>query len=366
MENPDRKEKIMEFKRIDPDISKKTVQGSPAGIYDIFNKVELGILLLDCLNREIIFSNNHYNTLVEPHAKEILDHIFNCLESKKNCVSQELTIPAGFSIGYSAYQVKEFDYLILLNDISYKKKFLESNGENHYYTKLSTVIAEISHEIGNPLTSVIMTLQVLLKNVTTWNTTELREYIRQSINELKRLSNFLKKIRDLSREVKIDKKKVPLKSAVKKLFSQNKVLLDSRNISFIDEVYENVEVVIDEDAFYQVLFNLLQNSIDCLSGTGKKAVISVSVEEVGDFFVKFNFKNNGPPIPPVMREKIFMPFFSTKDDGRGVGLDISRKLMSRMGGTIQAEVPEEDEGWGAKFALYIPIQEKNQNKQGKQ
>lgn len=67
-----------------------------------------------------------------------------------------------------------------------------------------------------------------------------------------------------------------------------------------------------------------------------------------------------------MREKIFMPFFSTKDDGRGMGLDISRKLMSRMGGTIKAEMPEEDEGWGAKFVLYIPIEEENQNKQSKQ
>jgi signal transduction histidine kinase len=368
MENPDNRAMNIEFKRIESAIVKKTGQGSPDYIYDFLNKVELGILILDCLNREIIFSNHHFNTLDETHGQEILDHIFNCLESKRNCLYQEINIPAGISIGYSTYQVTEFDYLILLTDISNKKIFLETKGENYYYNKLSTFMAEISHEIGNPLTSVIMTLQVLLKNISTWNTNEKTEYIRQSIDELKRLSEFIKKIRDLSREDKIKKKKVSLKPAVKKLFLQNKVLLDSGNISFINDVDENVEVVIDEDAFYQVLFNLLQNSIDCLSGTGKKGVISVNVEEVSDFFVKFVYRNNGPPILPVMREKIFMPFFSTKDNGRGVGLglNISRKLMSRMGGTIEAEVPEEDEGWGAKFVLHIPIEEENQNKQSKQ
>jgi signal transduction histidine kinase len=365
MENPDNRDVTMEFSRKEPGIVKKTGQGNPAGIYDIFNKVELGILMLDCLNREIIFSNNHFNTLVETHAQEILDHIFNCLESKRNCLYQEINIPPGISIGYSTYQAAEFDHLIILNDISNKKIFLETNGENHYYNKLSTFMAEVSHEIGNPLTSVIMTLQVLLKNISTWNTDEKIEYILRSIDELKRLSKFLTKIRDLSREDKIEKKKVSLKSVIKKLFLQNRVLLDSGNISFINDVDESVEVVIDEDAFYQVLFNLLQNSLDCLSGTGKKGVISVNVEEVGNFFVKFIYKNNGPPIPPVMREKIFMPFFSTKDDGRGMGLDISRKLMARMGGTIKAEIPEEDEGWGAKFVLYIPIEEENQNKQSK-
>jgi len=102
-----------------------------------------------------------------------------------------------------------------------------------------------------------------------------------------------------------------------------------------------------------VLFNLMQNSLDCLAKTGEKGVIDVRIEGVGEFFVKLVFKNNGPAIRPDILEKIFMPFFSTKEEGSGMGLNISRKLMTRMGGTIKAEVPG-DGDWGAGFVLYIP------------
>ncbi len=165
-------------------------------------------------------------------------------------------------------------------------------------------MAEISHEIGNPLTSVIMKLQVLLKNIPDWSIKEKREYIQQSINELKRLSKFLKKIRDLSRENKIERKPVLLKSIIERLISQNRALLDTKTISFINDVDETVKVNVNEDAFYQVLFNLFQNSIDSFSATVIKKVIRVNNEEVSAFFVKFIYKNNGSPIPVDILEKM--------------------------------------------------------------
>lgn len=348
----------MQFLSLEPVKHNKIDTKDRLDMVNIFDNVDLGIVMLDYERKEVVYSNNYFKLLTGSNAWEVLDHIWNCLEFKRKCSFREIETTAGISIGYSAYQVSEFDYLILVNDISNRKIFLETKGDNHYYDKLSNFTAEIAHEIGNPLTSVIITLQVLLKNISGWNEKEKGEYIGKSIDELKRLSRFLKKIRDLTKEDIIEKKKVPLKPVLERLFLQNKAILESANVSYRNDVPDDVEVVIDEDAFYQVLFNLLQNSLDCLTETDKKGVIDVGIEGVGDFFVKLTFKNNGPPICPDILEKIFMPFFSTKEDGRGLGLNISRKLMTRMGGTIRAEVPGDDD-WGAGFVLYIPNEEQN-------
>ena len=112
---------------------------------------------------------------------------------------------------------------------------------------------------------------------------------------------------------------------------------------------EGVEVLLDKEAFHQIILNLMNNSMHILS-PGQE--IKIYVDDRDELFVKFVYRNNGVPIPNELMEKIFSPLYTTKDRGGGIGLAISLKLMTRMGGTMKA-VPPED-GIGVKFLLYIP------------
>ncbi|MCP4215886.1 MAG: HAMP domain-containing histidine kinase, partial [bacterium] len=220
-----------------------------------------------------------------------------------------------------------------------------------FYDWLSGLTAELVHEIGNPLASVNTTLQVLFDCLETWDIAKQKSYVMRAINEIERLSKYLKKLREFSAsDSYIDKSTVFLKALIDEVFDQHRALVEVKKISVSRAISEDLRVFVDHDVFYQVVLNLVQNSLDILPEGGR---IWIEVEDVNDYFVKLVYCNNGPPIPKEMMERIFMPFYSTKTGGSGIGLAVSLKLMTRMGGKMQAEIPKNNEG--ARFVLYIPI-----------
>ena len=237
------------------------------------------------------------------------------------------------------------------------KNIYYSNTEaNQFYDKLNSMMSELAHEIRNIITPVSMTLQLLLRNLA--ESEKNREYIEHAIGQMDRLFDFLEGVRDFSDKNNIQKKIVFLKEMVVEVFLKNLKLLETKNIIFINEIDDSVKVVIDEGAFNQVLYNLFQNTINCLTDSGA-GMIRINVEEIDDHYVKLIYRNNGPQIPVESLEKIFLPNFSTYGEKRGLGLCISLKLMTRMGGTIRAEVPEK--GWGCRFVLLIPVSGNNKD-----
>jgi len=89
-----------------------------------------------------------------------------------------------------------------------------------------------------------------------------------------------------------------------------------------------------------VLINLVKNSIEALDGR-KDGKISLSVNETANHIV-IKEEDNGPGIQPSDIQDIFLPFFTTKKDGMGIGLSLSRQIMNLHGGTLSVEsVPGE-------------------------
>jgi signal transduction histidine kinase len=103
------------------------------------------------------------------------------------------------------------------------------------------------------------------------------------------------------------------------------------------------------DALFQVLANLLSNSLQAMSGRGLVRVSSRAVSGALEIVVA----DDGPGMPPAYRETLFKPFFSTKPygQGSGLGLPICRQIMQSLGGTLSLEsVP----GKGTTVTLTIP------------
>ncbi len=332
---------------------------TPSEIEKLLGTVNIGILILDTINAKILFQNKYFTDLLSDHYKFFIEHLFKYIHDKKKFkIHNDIDIDDNLTFGYSIYPVngKKDKSIILVSDISSKKIYMDAKNRKNYYKKLSKYSSEIAHEVGNPLTSVIMTLQVLSKNLLRWEIDKKEEYIETTIRELKRLSNFMTRIRDLSKDYDLEMKKINLKEIINRVILQNKARLDQNNLIIIEKINNNIEIYVDDEAFYQIIFNLIQNSIDILPAKSK---ISLEVEEVNNFFVKLVFSNNGPPIPESILEKIFLPFFSTKGGGSGIGLDLSLKLMTNMGGSI--EVKNLKKGGGVKFTLHIPEGEENEN-----
>lgn len=328
----------------------------PFALAEWFDNMNTGVLLLNKNPPAVTFSNHHFKKLAKGKETLIIQKIFKNLEEislQKSILHSNMEVEKDFVVGYTIYQLAQPEYLVCLNDISYKRIYFENKGENHFYDRLSELTAEVAHEIGNPLTSVITTLQVLNEGLDTWDIHKTKEYVQRSIDELDRLSVYLTRMRKFSTvSDRIQNQPVNLKSVIDKVITQNKTRITGNNISVLMEVDQSVMIFVDENAFGRVLLNLFLNSIEILSQS-QGGKISIQLEKIDEFFVKLIFKDNGPPIPEEVINRIFMPFYTSPQESRAAGLAVLLKLMTRMGGKMAAETPEQ--GWGSKFVLYIPL-----------
>lgn len=97
---------------------------------------------------------------------------------------------------------------------------------------------------------------------------------------------------------------------------------------------EQLPFFTDESLLSQVLTNLLKNATEALcTKYEEKPVLKISLTKTGNK-ARIEISNNGPEIPPEIREQIFIPFYTTKEEGSGVGLSLSKQIMLKMGGDV--------------------------------
>jgi len=110
---------------------------------------------------------------------------------------------------------------------------------------------------------------------------------------------------------------------------------------------EKLDVQADKDMVEQILINLLQNAVQALKGTENASIwLNARISKRGR--VVITVADNGPGIPADIAKEVFVPFFTTKREGSGVGLALTRQVMIAHGGAVSIS---EREGGGAKFSL---------------
>ena len=334
-----------------------TIVKSNTEVIKILDEIPIGMLILNYAEKTILYSNKYFKSIPSAHTKIILENIYNHSAEYTNYqrilnISQEIEIKEEgkrYLYGFSIYQIDRITISAFASEIASKSTYAESRQKNVFYNELLELISEITHEIGNPIAGMKTGLQVLLHNISSWPQEKMENYIKRTLNEIDRLAVFLKRIRDVYNENPLEMKTINLKSHIDNVFRLNEEILKQKEIKFKNMVEENINILIDEVAFSQIIFNLLKNSLQILE---PQKEIKIYVEDIDDFYIKLVYRNNGKPIPEKLLEKIFSPFFTTKDREGGIGLPISLKLLTRMGGTMKAAQPED--GKGAKFVIYIP------------
>ncbi len=246
-----------------------------------------------------------------------------------------------------ATEFKVADRLIRMATIKDIQNELEEN-EMESWQKLIRVL---THEIMNsitPIASITQTLNIMIKEVRSTyssaipNNTELEtiDEIELAIETIHKRStgllHFVESYRDLTR---IPAPKFSIFS-VRTLFENVKGLMknemQNHNIQYITSTTpENLELSADEQLIEQVLINLLKNAIQALEKTGNPRI---ELNAFIDLNGKINIQmiDNGQGILPEVLDKIFVPFFTTKPKGSGIGLSLSRQILRLHGGTLTA------------------------------
>ena len=157
------------------------------------------------------------------------------------------------------------------------------------------------------------------------------------------LMNFVENYRKFTKLPEPHLKEVDLSAMIENNLLAASAFPGFDKIKIKKEISDDFHFVTDEKLQAQVITNLLKNALEALSSDGAENPTLVIKLWQADRTARIEFANNGPAIPPALREQIFVPFFTTKENGSGIGLSLSKQIMLTMGGDILLN--SKKEGW---------------------
>ncbi len=207
----------------------------------------------------------------------------------------------------------------------------------------SKLIRVLTHEIMNtvaPITSLSQTILGYYKNLEQNPPTE--KMIANTIKGLEVINergtgliSFVDTYRKLTRVPPPEKKTVPLKQLLENTITLISIESENENIDIKSEVNPaDLEVSADKKQISQVLINLVKNAVEALKQV-EKGIILLNADVNSHGRVQITITDNGPGIPDDLIDKIFIPFYTTKESGSGIGLSLSRQIMLLHGGSLK-------------------------------
>lgn len=232
--------------------------------------------------------------------------------------------------------------IVYLRDITAEKKRTEEQLRAGATKAVCDLAAGIAHEIGNPLNAIALSLQLVKRDPTD------TEAIDTGLAQLKRLDgiirDFLTAIRPRQPNLMPGSVADPLKNCLAMLKQQ----FEERRITVTLDVPAALpNVALDAEQMEQVFFNLLKNSLEAMADGGT-IVLALGSDDRNVFL---SIRDSGRGMDAEQLASLFEPYRTTKEKGTGLGLMISKRIVTEHGGSIAAESTP---GEGTTFTLTLP------------
>ncbi len=222
-------------------------------------------------------------------------------------------------------------------------------------TSLSTLTASIAHEINQPLSGIITNAGTCLRmlNSDPPNVEGARETVRRTIRDSNRASDVISRLRALFSKGEFTIELLDLNEATKEVIALSLNDLHRSQVIVQTELADGLQRVTgDRIQLQQVILNLLRNASDAMAqihDRPRRLLITTKCTEKG--FVGLSVRDSGVGFEVQSVEKLFDSFYTTKSDGMGIGLSVSRSIIERHRGRLWAEA---NDGPGATFSFAIP------------
>jgi len=222
-------------------------------------------------------------------------------------------------------------------------------------TALSTLTASIAHEVNQPLSGIVTNAGTCLRmlDANPPNLEGARETARRTIRDGNRASEVITRLRALFRNKSVSLEPFDLNEAAKEVMALSVSELQWNRVIVQTDLAGELPLVLgDRIQIQQVILNLIRNASDAMSTVeDRPRELLVKTERDENGAVRLSVKDTGTGIDPAIEEKLFDAFHTTKGDGMGIGLSVSRSIMESHQGRLWAM---RGEGHGATFVFCIP------------
>jgi signal transduction histidine kinase len=234
----------------------------------------------------------------------------------------------------------------LREELSEKNQLLERRNR---LAALGEMAAGLAHEIRNPLGGIQLYASLLEKDL--WDRPDSRPVVTKIAAGVKRLEALVSQVLQFSREIHVNIREMDLAEVIAQSIEFCEPQAQKKEIRLEVVGPAPMPVVGDPMLLGQTIMNLVLNAIEAMHGPGAVSIkFSPPPSESDAKQFHLIVRDTGPGIPSNVLDRIFNPFFTTKDTGTGLGLSIVHRVVEAHSGTIHASNAE---GGGAKFEVRI-------------
>ncbi|MEW5815725.1 MAG: ATP-binding protein [Spirochaetota bacterium] len=289
----------------------------------------------------------------------IADFLNESLMNQAKVLDKEFTVDSGGNPRILALSILPLVYdgqiqgsLVHLNDITERKGKEARLRRAENLASLTTLAAGVAHEIKNPLGSLSIHIQLIqksLKNKRKVNPKDIEQHLEVINEEISRLNSivvdFLFAVRPMDTKMELH----DLGKIVHEIVDFVHFELETSGVYVIENLCKDLPLIeLDEKYIKQAILNLIKNAASAMPDGGN---ITISTRIDGAFII-LDVTDTGIGIPDEIMDKIFEPYFTTKDFGSGLGLTVVYKIVKEHRGDISVNSKV---GEGSTFSISFPI-----------
>jgi PAS domain S-box-containing protein len=248
-------------------------------------------------------------------------------------------------------------YLALIHDRTDEERLQAELVQAQKMEALGQLVSGVAHELNNPLASIVAFSQLIRSDPRLPE--ELREDAALLVQEADRTRRIVENLLDFARQRPPRREPTDLATLIRRALDLQAYSLDERWIRTVVDVPPDLPpAAVDPQQILQVLLNLTLNAIQAIRSTGRTGELRVEARRQGGRLI-VRVVDDGPGVAPENRDRLFVPFFTTKEpgEGTGLGLSVSFGIVAAHGGRLWYE-PRPD-GPGAVFVLELPVAQRD-------